>query len=306
MIQSTNEETLELIDGAVRQVWRAARPFTLTLTLAPFAVGVVWRGDQDSWTWLTAVALIACHCAANILNELVDFQRGTDDLALADSGSVVTTPGILLSGGSAVVLRRTAVALFALCLLVGLAALLMGRELLTAVLWAGVVLAYGYSARPLALAYRGHGLGELAAIGGYGLLPALVAGGGTFRWELLLLGLPLGLLAAVLLLTHHFLHWQADKVAAKMTPVVVWGERGGWWVVGAGMALAFITLWLNVQLDLVGAWVLWSGLTLIPLTHSWLNMRRFPSPESTFTHIQFLTQAHVIVTILLLVAGKRP
>ena len=70
-----------------------------------------------------------------------------------------------------------------------------------------------------------------------------------------------GLSSTLVLYHHHFLHWEADKAAGKMSPVALLGPRGGAF---AGMGLALATSLLVVVLTLGLRLPVWTFLAALP------------------------------------------
>ena len=139
------------------------------------------------------------------------------------------------------------------------------------ILLSGIV-AYSYTAPPLAIAYRGHGLAEIAALLGYGMLPALVASTAQqnqLTWPPILLAAPFGLLAASLLLMHDYFHPDADQGAGKWTPVVAFGAQGAWTLLGMLIVSVVASLLLTILLMPLPLWTLFLLLTALPMGWAW-------------------------------------
>jgi 1,4-dihydroxy-2-naphthoate octaprenyltransferase len=216
---------------------QATRARTLPVMLAPVLIGSVLAWQQGvPFQWglfsLALVGALAAHLGANVVNDVFDFAQGADQAAqeLMPQGTTLTTgsQAILRGKLSVGAFRTMAIALFALALLCGVV-LTFFRPWALAFGVLGFCLAFFYVAPPLRLAYIGRGLGEIDILISFGILPlvgAYYVQSGHINSTALLASLPIGLYTTAVLYFHHFLHWRADKVVNKVTPVVALGERG--------------------------------------------------------------------------------
>lgn len=252
------------------------RARTLPVMVVPVVLGAVLAWQQGSaFSWglfaLTFVGALAAHLGANLLNDIFDFDQGTDQAAqaLAPSGNTLTTGSPLLLNGqlSLQTYRWLTLGCFALALLCGLVlSIFRPWVLLFAVL--GFLLAFFYVAPPLRLAYIGRGLGEIDIFFAFGFLPlvgAFYVQAGTITPTAMLVSIPVGLYTMAVLYFHHFLHWRGDQQAGKMTPVVALGERSARLVgmlILLGIAVVFIILALMSALPWYSVI---AALTVIPV-----------------------------------------
>jgi len=195
-------------------------------------VGNAVAYSDGTYRWsvliITLIAAVAAHAGANVWNDYFDH------LFKADDYNVHPTP---FSGGSRVIqegkMTPGAVLWLAIaCYAVAIAACiwliwLSGWPLIIFGL-VGLFLSVQYSAPPLKLAYRGHGLGELAT--GLGFGPVMVVGTyfaqtGTVRPDAVWASLPMGFLIAAVLWVNEFPDYESDRRAGKQTMVVVQGPR---------------------------------------------------------------------------------
>ena len=140
-------------------VFLATRLPFLTATIIPVALGgaIAAADGAFAWGWwlLCLVAAVAAHLAINVFNDVADADSGSDD------ANVNPTP---FSGGSRViqyglVSRRTmvitAVTLYAFATSIGV---LLAATRSIDLLWigaAGLILGYGYTARPFRFVHHG-------------------------------------------------------------------------------------------------------------------------------------------------------
>lgn len=262
---------------------RATRAKTLPVMLSPVAVGaaLAWhRGAPTHWRWfvLTLIGASAMHLGANVLNDYYDERSGADRLARQDRKGVATGSGLIASG------EMTAGQTLGLGAALFAAALAAGAALAAARGWpvlafgaTGALLAHQYVGPPLRYGYRGRGLGEIGIFASFGLLPVLGAyyvQAGRVEGAAVWASLVPGLLTTLVLYHHHLLHWRADRVAGKMTPVAALGPERALIVSGVAITCAYAVLALEVAAGLFPAWSLIGLLTAAPLAASWARTMR--------------------------------
>jgi 1,4-dihydroxy-2-naphthoate octaprenyltransferase len=205
---------------------RAARVPTLAAALVPVAVGSALAARDHHFRIGPALAAlwgaIFIQIGTNLVNDLGDFRRG------ADSGSRLGPPRALAMGWLTVAeIKAGILASF-------LSATLAGVYLVGAAGW--VVVAIGlisiaagvaYTAGPAPLAYNG--LGEIFVF----LFFGVVAVCGTYYVEArtlpldaVLAAIPVGALAAAILVVNNVRDLEGDRAAGKRTMAVAFGRRG--------------------------------------------------------------------------------
>lgn len=223
-------------------------PF-LTATLMPVltaAAWVGWRYAPEPFPWLLFVSALlgasALHVSANTFNDYFDWTSGTDALN-ADyftpysGGSRCVELGLISERG----LLRLAAASLIVSALAAAPVLYAHGPAVLAFGAAGAFLAYFYTAPPLELSAR-RGLGELSV--GLAFGPLLVGGcafalTGAVRAADFVVGIPLGLLTAAILVINEFPDSEADALAGKNHLVVTLGKARSRWVYVALVSLAF-------------------------------------------------------------------
>ncbi len=215
---------------------QVTRARTLPVMIIPVVIGTLlaWQqGSKFSWLLfaLTLIGALAAHLGANLVNDIFDFDQGTDQAAqeLASRGTTLTTGSPLLLSGELVpkTYRWLALGCFTVALLCGIL-LSLTRPWVLLLAGLGFLLALFYVAPPLRLAYIGRGLGEIAIFLSFGLFPlvgAFYVQAGAITPTAVLVSLPVGLYTTAVLYFHHFLHWRGDQKAGKITPVVALGEH---------------------------------------------------------------------------------
>jgi 1,4-dihydroxy-2-naphthoate octaprenyltransferase len=238
----------------------AARPRTLPAAIAPVLVGTALAGSEDTFRALPFVAALIgsvfIQIGTNLSNDYSDARRGADTEDRL--GPVRVTAGGLMPPRR--VLVGTYVA-FGVAVAAGLyLAAVAGWELLVvgaASILAGVL----YTGGPRPYGYEG--LGELFVFTFFGL----VAVAGSYfvqveklRWEAVALGVPVGLLAAAILVVNNVRDVDTDRRAGKRTLAVKLGRDRARSLFVAMVALAFL-----VPVALVPALSAWLLLPLAAL-----------------------------------------
>jgi 1,4-dihydroxy-2-naphthoate polyprenyltransferase len=203
----------------------AARPRTLPAAIAPVLVGTALAGSEDIFRALPFVAALVgsvfIQIGTNLSNDYSDARRGADTEDRL--GPVRVTAGGLMPPRR--VLVGTYVA-FGIAVAAGLyLAAVAGWELLVvgaASILAGVL----YTGGPRPYGYEG--LGELFVFFFFGIVA--VAGSyfvqaEALRWEAVALGVPVGLLAAAILVVNNVRDIDTDRRAGKRTLAVKLGRR---------------------------------------------------------------------------------
>ncbi|WP_069806094.1 prenyltransferase [Thermogemmatispora onikobensis] len=292
------------------RIWaRVTRARTLPVMVAPVVLGAVLAWQEGySFQWglflLTLIGALAAHLGANVVNDVFDFTAGTDAQAqqLQSQGEALVTGSQALFSGSASLAeyRRLWVLLFAVALLCGLI-LSLWRPWVLVLAGAGFLLAFFYVAPPLRLAYIGRGLGELDIFLSFGLLPlvgAYYVQAGNISVSAILAALPVGLYTTLVLYFHHFLHWRADRQAAKKTPVVLLGEERARQLGAVLLGLTALLIIIDVLLGVFPWYSILAALTVIPV---YLVLRRSRGELKQYLALMAQNMSSNLLAVLLLV-----
>jgi 1,4-dihydroxy-2-naphthoate octaprenyltransferase len=246
-------------DGGFVDFLKTTRAVTLPVIVLPILGAAAIASRQGVFDPLALVLTLvgggAALLAANLLNDLYDFKGGADQSARQVPGAIETGSGAFVEGRWS--LRKgwaVTVALFGVAALCGLALAAMSTPLVLLFAGLGALISYVYIGPPFPLAYKGRGLGELCIFVAFGLLPVLggvLAHGGTIDPVVVYIGAVFGMSSMMLLYHHHFLHWEADKVAGKGSPVALLGPRRG---AAVGMAMVALTMATVVVPQYAFAW----------------------------------------------------
>jgi len=256
---------------APMRIWlMAARPRTLPAAVAPVLVGTALAVAETDHLHVggfigALLGAIFIQVGTNLSNDYSDARRGADTEDRL--GPVRVTAGGLVPPRQVLLATYVSFALAVACgvylvsvagpvlLLIGAASILAG------VLYTGGPRPYGYE-----------GLGELFVF----LFFGVVAVTGTYyvqveevSWEALVLAVPVGLLAAAILVVNNVRDLETDRRAGKRTLAVRLGRSRARSLYAAMIGLAFLTAPLPWILGSLSAWlalplvVLPAGLRLV-------------------------------------------
>ena len=253
------------------RIWLGAmRPRTLPAAIAPVLTGSALACHDRTFDVAAAglclgFALLV-QVGTNFANDYYDFVRGADTARRVGPRRAVAA-GLV----SPTTMKRAMIGVFGAAFVTGLGLVAWGGPWLLVVGVASILAGIAYTGGPWPLAY--HGLGDVFVFVFFGL----VAVGGTYfvqagqlTAEAILAGVPMGLLAANILVVNNYRDAETDAAASKRTLVVRFGR-------GAARAQFVASLVVAFAMPLVffargfGAWVL-LPLALAPL--AWSHARR--------------------------------
>ena len=266
-----------------------------------FSVGCYYAGIGDSLfspisLTLTTLGILFFHLFSNLYNDYFDVTHGTDEANTeyfnAGMDSTILQ-GAQLSGGS----RAVELGLISLKGTKSLANIMFILGLATAagilymsflntgstnnayyaaiIALVGVLVGYFYTAKPIRLSSR-YGLGELSIFLSFG--PLLTLGTGfaianeTIQlysnefYNLLLLGVPIGLLTTNILFINQYPDYASDKKVGKNHLVVLLGKKASRWIYGLNLILAVGSLYFIGENILTGTKQMLFLYMLIPIT----------------------------------------
>ena len=202
--------------------------------IAPVVLGasLAWSRGYSFTAWIFALAMlgsVSLHLAANAIDDVFDYQSGTD--AVIEQEFPPDSPGWKPIPRGLVSVRQgaaVAAAFYGLSLAAGLVLSIAVGWYALFIAVPGILLSFFYTAPPLKLDYRGMGLGELSILLSFGPIPIL----GTYyvlsgQLDLLAfaVGIPTGLLTAGILVTHDLIFYDAYKESGKRSLTVMLGRR---------------------------------------------------------------------------------
>jgi len=240
----------------------AARPRTLPAAVAPVLVGTALAGYIGIFHWLRFLAAllgaVLIQVGTNLSNDYSDARRGAD--AEDRLGPVRVTAGGLVPPRQVLIATYLT---FGLAVLVGVYLIIVAGWQLLLVGVASILAGVAYTGGPKPYGYEG--LGEVFVFLFFGVVA--VAGSyfvqvRSLSWEAFALSVPVGLLAAAILVVNNVRDIDSDRRAGKRTSAVRLGRDRSRTVFGAIVYLAFLCAPVTWLFGPVQAWVLLPWLTL--------------------------------------------
>lgn len=230
----------------------AMRLRTLPVSIAGVLTAISYNISDDTFCWLPALlcmlVAVSAQIASNFANEYYDFKKGLDKVGRDGPRRGVTEGDITPSA----MLTATFVTLGIACLF-GCALLLFSDFWLVFV---GIFIALGvlaYSTGPYPLSH--HGLGEVAVIVFYGLIPVnftYYVQAGQFTPEVFLASLAVGLMGANVLIVNNYRDIDDDRLVNKRTLAVMLGRKAMVCVYLFNVMASVALLWWSLpKLELV-------------------------------------------------------
>ena len=286
----------------------AARPKTLTGAMIPVILGsaLAYHDGVLNWPLVICCALFAgfMQIAANMINDLYDYQKGTDredrlgpERACAQGW---ITPEAMRKGIALVLCLASAA---------GMAALWMchqelpyhGLELV-AIGVLCIIFAFLYT---YGLSYIG--MGDVLVLLFFGLVPVC----GTYyiqahqiTWPCILLGFIAGISIDALLVINNYRDRDQDRISGKKTIIVWGGEKFGRYLyMFIGPIVAILAIWLGY---LINGNILYfqiaSYVYLVLHINAWSKLNRIRSGKA-LNKILGLTSMNMFIFALLLAAA---
>jgi len=284
------------------QIWLGAvRVRTLPAAVAPVLVGsaLAWHDGR----FQSIVALLCLGFAlliqvgTNFANDYFDFIKGADTAARVGPRRAVAA-GLVAPA----VMRRAMAGTFAAAFLLGLGLIHWGGPWLLAIGVVSIASGIAYTGGPWPLAY--HGLGDIFVFVFFGLVAVTATyyvQAGRVSADAIGWAVPIGLLAANILLVNNYRDTATDAAAGKRTLVVRLGRRFARIQFGCSLAVAFLmplALWPRGY----SAAIL-LPLSLVPL--AWRQARRLRQAANPPELIRLLGDAGKLLALysLLLAVG---
>ena len=245
------------------RIWlMAARLRTLPAAIAPVLVGTALAGFEHSFHALRFVAAllgaIFIQVGTNLSNDYSDARRGAD--AEDRLGPVRVTAGGLVPPSQVLVATYVS---FGLAVLAGIYLIVVAGWLLLAIGAASILAGVLYTGGPRPYGYAG--LGEVFVF----LFFGVVAVAGSYyvqvrhlQWEAFALSVPVGLLAAAILIVNNVRDIDSDRRAEKRTLAVRLGRERTRTMFTTTVFLAFPLALVTWVAGPLRAWVALSWLSL--------------------------------------------
>ena len=268
----------KIIKGvAITRVGFSSASLFPIFTVASYYAGIGENLFSPISLILTTFGILFFHLFSNLYNDYYDVSDGTDEANTeyfnAGMNSSVLK-GAQLSGGSRAIelglitlkgTKNLANRMFIFGLIVALGILYVSymntgstSNAINSIIIAsiGVFIGYFYTAKPIKLSSL-YGLGELSIFLAFGPLLTLGAGFAISIdtiilyseefYNLIILGIPLGLLTTNILFINQFPDYTSDKKVGKNNLVVLLGKKSSKWIYALNSALAVGSLYFISQ-----------------------------------------------------------
>ncbi len=253
------------------QIWLGAmRLRTLPAAVAPVLVGsaLAWHDGrfQAGAALLCLGFALLIQIGTNFANDYYDFVKGADTAARVGPRRAVAA-GLIAPA----VMHRAMLMMFAAAFLLGLGLIHLGGPWLLVIGVVSIACGIAYTGGPWPLAY--HGLGDVFVFIFFGLVAVTATyyvQTGRVSAQALACAVPIGLLAANILLVNNYRDAATDALAGKRTLVVRWGLRMARAQFNLSLMVAFLiplALWLRKDSPAILL-----PLLLVPL--AWRHVRR--------------------------------
>lgn len=254
------------------RVWiSAARPRTLPAAVAPVVVGSAMAAhDQRLEPAAAAICLafaLLVQVGTNFANDYYDFVHGADTGARVGPRRAVAS-GLVPPG----TMRHAMAIAFAAAFVVGLGLIHWGGPWMLAVGVASILCGIAYTGGPWPLGY--HGFGDALVFVFFGLVAVsftYFVQAGRITGYALLAGVPMGLLAANILVVNNYRDADTDAAAGKRTLVVRFGRGFARAQHAASLCVALAVPFVYCAVGF-RAWCL---LPLLAAPLAWSHVRRF-------------------------------
>lgn len=291
------------MSSTASRIFRLSRVQFLPVILSPVLVGtaLAWwasRVFNPVLFGLVVLGSVLIHLAANTIDDVYDYQSQVDVVSNKmfppDFGGWKVLPRGLMTFSQA---KLTAYFFFMLTTIVGLYLTMLTGPLILLLGAVGLFFAYFHVAPPLRLGYRGLGLSELGIFLSFGVLPVVgcfYVQSGYVSLLPVLVGAPLGLLTAAVLINHDQIFFDAYQAGGKKSYTVTVGRK-------AAVATAFM-LSLASYAIVIGAIVFgllprFSALVLLTLPVYFIQTRLYRTPAESPLHYVTLTQATFALSV---------
>ncbi|MFW6415242.1 MAG: 1,4-dihydroxy-2-naphthoate octaprenyltransferase [Thermodesulfobacteriota bacterium] len=237
----------------------ASRPWSFVMTFISISVGGAVAAIHGPFAWglfmLTLVGMICLHAATNLINDYYDIQSGVDS---AEVATAHYRPHPLGEGKlNPVHVRNVAYILFFTGGAIGLWLTATQGWPILAIGLIGVLASLAYSAPPIS--YKYIALGEFSVFLMWG--PLMVEGSyfvqrQTFSLEAFWISIPFGVIVALVLLANNLRDIAHDKRQNIRTIAIILGEKRGFHLYAALVALAYLCILFMVVFKVLSFWSL--------------------------------------------------
>ncbi len=236
------------------------------------------------------------HLGANTIDDAYDYQSGVDvrsnSMFPPDFGGWKPLPRNIMTLGE---VKRLAYAFFLLALTVGLYLTYATGPIVFALGAIGAFFGFFHVAPPLSLGYRG--LGEAGVAVSFGLLPAIGSFFVQTRYislESAIIGIPLGLLTATILMNHDQIFYEPFQQAGKRSLTVILGRRASMNVSLLMTLVSYLIVLLAIPVGLLPPT---SAIVLLSLPLFGREVRLYRSMSPSPVHYVKLTMTTFVLSV---------
>ncbi len=274
--------------------WLAAtRPRTLPAAVAPVLVGtaLAWRDGKfdGAAAGLCLVFALLVQVGTNFANDYYDFIKGADTAARVGPRRAVAS-GLI----APVTMKRAMGAVFAAAFLSGLGLIAWGGPWLLGIGLASILCGFAYTGGPFPLGY--HGLGDVFVFVFFGLVAVCTTyfvQAGQVTSAAWLAAVPMGLLAANILVVNNYRDAETDAVAGKRTLVVRFGRGFARTQFGLSLLIALVV----PLIFFADQPLIWSLLPLAVTPMAWRHFRRLSEKKTPSELIALLGDTGKLLSI---------
>lgn len=279
--------------------WAAARPRTLPAAIAPVLVGsaLAWRDEafDAAAAGLCLGFALLVQIGTNFANDYYDFVKGADTAARVGPRRAVAA-GLIAPA----TMRNAMWLVFAVAFALGLGLIAWGGAWLLVIGVASILCGIAYTGGPWPLGYNG--LGDVFVFIFFGLVAVgatYFVQAGEMTTDAVLAAVPIGLMAANILVVNNYRDVETDAVAGKRTLVVRFGRAAARAQHVGSLAVAFAMCAVFAERD-GSAWRL-LPLVLLPL--AWRHVRRLRQATTPAELIALLGDTGKLLALYALLAG---
>jgi len=282
------------------QIWiSAARPRTLPAAVAPVIVGTAFAArdgtlDGRAASLCLGFALLV-QIGTNFANDYYDFIRGADTAARVGPRRAVAA-GLIAPA----TMHRAMWIVFAAAFAGGLGLIAWGGPWLLAIGVGSIICGIAYTGGPWPLGYNG--LGDIFVFLFFGIVAVgatYFVQAGTVMPDIIIAAVPIGVLAANILVVNNYRDAETDALAGKRTLVVRFGRRAARVQHAASLAIALVIPVFFFALDRVA----WRLLPLAVAPVAWSHVRRLREDESPAQRIELLGDTGKLLAIYALLSA---
>jgi 1,4-dihydroxy-2-naphthoate octaprenyltransferase len=276
------------------RIWAAAsRPRTLPAAVSPVIVGSAMAGHDHRFDPAAAALCLAfallVQVGTNFANDYYDFLHGADTAARVGPRRAVAS-GLVAPR----FMRRAMAIVFAAAFAIGLGLIHWGGPWMLAVGVASIICGVAYTGGPWPLGY--HGLGDVFVFVFFGLVAVTTTyfvQAGHVSGHAVLASIPVGLLAANILLVNNYRDAETDAAANKRTLVVRFGRP-------YARAQFAASVWTAFAMPLVfraTGYGWWCLLPILAAPLAALHVRRLAAGTTPLEHVALLGDTGKLLAI---------